>query len=164
MLCAPDVIFPPNNTGFDECWGYCISCNVDLPIFHRNKDRTPVDIHRACCKDRAITHYTPLHLTELWWVWQTRGQVPGWSRQLVTQTPWSEQTTVNKHSPGSRFVILAKSWLFWGVCYWSNLCLYHAKLLAIDAWKSRQKILRKGEVYCSEKSTRQSQRPNNWRV
>lgn len=38
--------FPPNNTGFDECWGYCISCKVDISIFHRNKGR-------ACCIDGA---------------------------------------------------------------------------------------------------------------
>ena len=112
-----------------------------------------VDIHRACCTDRATVSVTDKGLS---------------SRMISTACGPDPlvraDDSQHKHSTGSRFAILAKSGLFWGVYHVSNLCLYHAKLLAIDAWKPRQKILRKGEVHCSEKSTRLSHRPNNWGV
>lgn len=145
--------FPPNNTGFDECWGYCISCKVDISIFHRNKGR-------ACCIDGAWHAFTTTWLSVT---------AKGLSSRMVSTACGPDplvraDDSQHKHSTGSRFAILTKGWLFWGMYYWSNLCLHHTKLLAIDAWKSLQKILRRGEVYCREISTRQSQRPNNWRV
>lgn len=42
-----DIYFLFNNIGFDECWGYCIFCKVDILIFYWNKGC-------VCCIDGVI--------------------------------------------------------------------------------------------------------------
>ena len=98
------------------------------------------------------------HLTKLLWSVTDKGLSSRMVSTACGPDPlFRADDSQQKHSTSSRFAILAKSGLFLSVYYCSNLCLDHAKILAIDAWKSRQKILRKSEVHCSEKSTRHSQ-------
>ena len=142
-------MYSPNNTDFDEFGEYCTSCKVDISIFHRNNDRISVVIHRTCCTDPdsevVVTQKVikfPDGLDSLW------PRPPGQSRRQSTQT--FNQLTFRD--------LLAKSGLSCGVFSTDQICAWITQnLFAIDARKSRQKISRKGEVHCSEKSTRHSQ-------
>ena len=155
---------PASNTGFEEYWKHCTSCKVNISIFHRNKDRTSVVIPRACCMYRV-------YITTTTWrncggVWQTRGEVPGWYRHLVAQTPCSELTTVNTNI---RPAHVSRSWrkgvvlgcllLFKSVLgsrkTTRDRCMKIASKDPEEKWSALQRKIN---------STQSDLWPNNWRV